>query len=160
MVLHHQNIQHHLEWLLPRHLNTLIRTTLAIARLYQKRYATVEDANKSINLIRNMFKQRNISINEADTYTQRNLNKAIEILKNEPVEGIHVDELFDKIMMYGTKQDQEQAKADLGLLHNISKNKKWRDVVESLKRSPLLEIISRKPLVFAYRKNLNDIRNF
>jgi len=144
----------------PRHLNTLIRITLAIARLYQRQYATVEDANKAINLLRQMFKQRNISISEADTYVQRCLNKALEVLKDEPVAGIRINDLFDKVITYGTEKDQEQAKADLGTVREHTLNRKWREVVETLKRSPLVMIVSEKPLVLAYDKTKGDLRNW
>ena len=144
----------------PRHLNTLIRITLAIARLYQRQYATVEDANKAINLLRQMFKQRNISISEADTYVQRCLNKALVILKDEPITGIRADDLFDKVLTFGIDRDQEQAKADLGLIRSFSENKKWREVIEMLKRSPLVLIVSEKPLVLAYDKTKGDLRNW
>lgn len=144
----------------PRHLNTLIRTTLAIARLYQRPYANAEDANKAINLIRQMFKQRNISISEADTYIQRCLNKALEILKDEPYTGIRVDDLFDKVITFGTTEHQDQAKADLGTVRNLSMNKKWREVIEALKRSPLINIVSEKPLMLAYDKTKGDLRSW
>jgi len=144
----------------PRHLNTLMRTTLAIARLYQKPYATIEDSHKAILLVREMFNQRNISISEADTYVTRNFNKAIDVLKNESVEGLQVDDLFDKVLLFGTEKDQEQAKIDLSLNRSIKYNKKWREVIESLKRSPLIKIISRRPLILAYDMNKGDIRSF
>jgi len=144
----------------PRHLNTLMRTTLAIARLYQKPYATIEDSHKAILLVREMFNQRNISISEADTYVTRNFNKAIDVLKNESINGLQVDDLFDKVLLFGTEKDQEQAKTDLGLSRSIKDNKKWREVIESLKRSPLIKTISRRPLILAYDMNKGDIRSF
>lgn len=144
----------------PRHLNTLIRTTLSISRLYQREYSTIEDATKAINLITEMFKQRNISISEADTYIQRNLNKALNILKEESFEGIIVDDLFDKVLIFGTEEDQEKAKSDLGMLRSWRENKKWREVVEVLKRSPLIDIKQRKPLILAYDKTKGDLRNW
>jgi len=144
----------------PRHLNTLVRTTLAISRLYQREYATIEDATKAINLVTAMFKQRNISISAADTYIQRNLNKALDILKGESFQGLIVDDLFDKILTFGSEKDQEIAKSDLGMLRSWRENKKWREVVEDLKRSPLIDIKQRKPLTLAYDKTKGDIRNY
>lgn len=144
----------------PRHLNTLIRTTLSISRLYQREYSTIEDATKAINLITEMFKQRNISISEADTYIQRNLNKALSILKEESFEGTNVDDLFDKVLTFGTDEDQEKAKSDLSTLRSWRDNKKWREVVEVLKRSPLIDIKQRKPLILAYDKTKGDLRNW
>jgi len=144
----------------PRHLETLIRTTLAVARLFQKQYATVEDADKAISLLRQMFKQRNISISEADTYIQRNLNKALNILKNEGIAGLIADDLFDKVVEYGASSDQQQARADLGMLRSWRENKKWREIIESLKRSPLVNIVQRKPLTLAYDHNKGDITSY
>ncbi len=144
----------------PRHLETLKRTTLSIARLFQKSYATVEDADKAIRLLKEMFKQRNISISEADTYVQRNLNKAIEILKIEGIEGLTANDLFYKVLEYGDSSIQNQARADLGSLSSYSENKKWREVIEALKRSPLIVIRQRKPLVLSFDVSKGDLRNY
>jgi len=144
----------------PRHLETLKRTTLAIARLHQKSYATVEDADKAIRVLRNMFKQRNISISEADTYVQRNLNKSLNILKTAGLAGLTADDLYQNVMEYGDSSAQQQARADLGLLKSWRENKKWREVIEALKRSPLINIVQRKPLTLSYDLNKGDITSY
>ena len=144
----------------PRHLNTLIRTTLAIARIYQRRYATIEDATKAIDLFRKMFSQQNISIAQADTYLTRSYNKAIAILQQESIEGLTAQDLFDKITQYGTETEQEQARVDLGSSKDIRDNRKWREVIEQLKRSPLINISKEKPLTLNYDKSKGFISNY
>jgi len=143
-----------------RHLESMIRSTKAIARLNQKEFATVEDADISIRLMKEMFEQQNISISQADTYIQRNLNKAINILFEEGIEGLDAKSLFDKLIQYGTKDEQDQALADLGRNSDQTLNKKWRSVLETMKRSPRLVINQRKPLVFAYDHSKGDLRNY
>lgn len=144
----------------PRHLETLARTTLAITRIYQRNHATIEDAAKAIKLIKEMFKQRNISIAYADTYIQRNLNKALEILRNENTEGLVVSDLKDKVMLYGSEENQKQAMEDLGPIRELQVNKKWRSVVEELKRSHLIHIRNRKPLILAYKHELGVLDHY
>ena len=107
-----------------------------------------------------MFEQHNISISQADTYIQRNLNKGIDVLIEESLEGLEMKSLFEKILQYGTKEDQEQAKADLGMVSDQHLNKKWRSVIDTMKRSPRLKIINRKPLIFAYDHSKGDLRNY
>ena len=143
-----------------RHLETMMRSTKAIARLYQREFCSVEDADKTIRLISEMFKQQNISIAQAGTYIQRNLNKAVNILFDESIDGLEVKDLFDKILQYGTIEDKEQARVDLGDERNHTKNKKWRNVIEAMKRSPRLVINSRHPLIFAYDHSKGDLRNY
>ena len=143
-----------------RHLESMIRSTRAIARLHQKEFCTVEDADKAIELMRKMFEQQNISISQADTYIQRNLNKAVNVLFEESIEGLEMKSLFEKILQYGKNEDQEQAKADLGMVNDQRLNKKWRSVIDTMKRSPRLKIISRKPLIFAYDHSKGDLRNY
>jgi len=143
-----------------RHLETMMRSTKAIARLYQREFCSVEDADKAIRLISEMFKQQNISIAQADNYIQRNLNKGVKILFEEPIEGLGVKDLFDKIHQFGDIQDREQARVDLGSESNHTKNKRWRNVIESMKRSPRLNINSRHPLIFSYDHSKGDLRNY
>jgi len=137
----------------PRHLNTLIRTTLAITRLYQRQYATLEDVDKAISLIKQMFKQRNISISEADTYIIRQYNRCMQVLHDAPKEGLRIDEMFKKLLTADSAEDIAQTIIDLGRNPSTYENKKLREVVEKLKRSPLITIISLKPIVLAYRKD-------
>ena len=144
----------------PRHLNTLIRLTLAGARLHQRRCTEPIDATRAITLVREMFKQRNISISYADSYVQRTLDKAIRVIKDVAATGLHVVDLYDRIMTYGTEEEQKQALADIGGSRELAHNRKWREVVEELKRSSLINIVSRKPLVLSYDQNKGDITKY
>lgn len=144
----------------PRHLNTLIRTTLAIARIYQRPYAILEDATKAINLVKTMFEQQNISIAQADTYLTRNFNKAISVLEAETLDGLTSLELFDKCQSYGTNQDNEEFRLDLGTIREVERNKKWREVIALLKRSPRINILTEKPLRMAIKKDKGRISSY
>jgi len=136
----------------PRHLTTLIRTTLAISRLYQRKFAVIEDAEKAISLMRKNLSQRGISILEANTYTNRQFNRCIEILKGISLMGIGLDDLFDKLLSSGSKEDIEQTVLDLGKEPQIKHNKKWRNVVIMLRRSMMINIMSDRPMVLAYKQ--------
>lgn len=135
----------------PRHLNTLIRTTLAISRLYQRKYAVIEDAENAISLMKKNLSQRGISVSEADTYTIRQFNRCIIILKEVSSMGIGLDDLFDKLQSSGSKEDIEQCIMDLGKEKELRQNKKWRNVVSKLRRSMTINIISDKPMVLSYK---------
>lgn len=141
----------------PRHLNTIIRTTLAIARLYQRQYATIEDADKAISLMKSMLAQRNISISEADTYVSRQYKRCITILKEESIHGINTHDLFDKLLSFGSAEQITESLGDLGRNGNTRENWKWREVVEKLKRSPVVVIVNEKPVVLAYAHSKGDI---
>jgi len=135
----------------PRHLNTLIRTTLAISRLYQRKYAVVEDAENAISLMKKNLGQRGISVSEADTYTVRQFNRCIEILKDVSSMGIGLDDLFEKLQTSGTKEDIDQTVLDLGKEKKLDHNKKWRNVVSKLRRSMVINIISEKPMIISFK---------
>ena len=137
----------------PRHLNTLIRTTLAISRLYQKKYSTIEDAEKAIELVKKNLDQRGISVSESETYTNRQFNRCIAILKELPsATGIDIAALFEKLQSTGTKEEIQQCIADLGKTPSQRENKKYREVISKLRRSPLISIISEKPMVLSYKQ--------
>jgi len=136
----------------PRHLNTLIRTTLAISRLYQRKFAVIEDAEKAISLMKKNLSQRGISISESDTYTNRQYKRCITILKDASSMGIGVEDLFEKLLTTGSKEDIEITMLDLGKEPKINQNKKWRNVVGMLRRSfAVVKILSDRPMVLAYK---------
>jgi len=134
-----------------RQLNTLIRTTLAISRIYQRRYSSIEDVEKAIALMRKNMSQRGISVAEADTYTIRQFNRCITILKECSMQGISIEDLLEKLHTVGSKEQIEQTKIDLGVERNQNQNKKWRNVVGMLRRSIMITIISNKPMILAYK---------
>ena len=135
-----------------RQLNTLIRTTLAISRIYQRRHATIEDVEKAISLMKRNMIQRGISIAEADTYTNRQYNRCLTILKDISAMGIEIEELFEKLLTTGSKEDIELTILDLGTEKKMNHNKKWRNVVTMLRRSSsTIRIISNRPMVLAYK---------
>lgn len=134
-----------------RHLNTIIRTTLAIARLYQRKYATIEDVDKAITLIRKNMRQRGITISEADTYVTRQFNRALAILKEVSAMGIGVEELFDGLHKSGSKEEIQQTIADIGTEKSLNTNKRWRTVVKKIRSSPMVNVVSKRPMVLAYR---------
>ena len=141
----------------PRHLNTLIRSTLAYARLNQRQYTAIEDAGKAISLIKEMFKQRNISISEADTYVNRQFNRCMQILHDSSANGLETHELFEKLLSTGSAEEIAESMNDLGRNGSMTENKKWREVIEKIKQSHLITKVRFKPLTFAYKKNLDDI---
>ena len=135
----------------PRHLNTLIRSTLAISRLYQRKYAVIEDAENAISLMKKNLDQRGISVSEADTYTIRQFNRCIAILKEVSSMGIGLDDLFDKLQTTGSKEEIEQTVMDLGKEKKLDHNKKWRNVVSKIRRSMVINIISEKPMILSFK---------
>ena len=135
----------------PRHLNTLIRSTLAISRLYQRKYAVIEDAQNAISLMKKNLDQRGISVSEADTYTIRQFNRCITIIKEVSSMGISIDDLFDKLLSVGSKEEIEQSVLDLGKEKKVTSNKKWRNVVSKLRRSMVINIISEKPMILSFK---------
>jgi len=135
----------------PRHLNTLIRTTLAISRLYQRKFAVIEDAENAISLMKKNLDQRGISVSEADTYTIRQFNRCIDILKEVSSMGIGLDDLFEKLQTTGSKEEIEQTVLDLGKEKELRHNKKWRNVVSKLRRSMSINIISEKPMILSFK---------
>jgi len=134
-----------------RHLNTLIRTTLAISRLYQRKYAVVEDVEKAIELMKKNLSQRGISVSEADTYTIRQFKRCVTIIKEASLAGIGLDELFDKLQTTGSKEEIDQCVLDLTKVKELRQNKKWRNVVSMLRRSMVINIISEKPMILSYK---------
>ena len=134
-----------------RHLNTLIRTTLAISRLYQRKYAIVEDVEKAISLMKKNLNQRGISVSEADTYTIRQFNRCVSILKEASSMGMCLDDLFDKLQTTGSNEDIDQCILDLTKVKELRQNKKWRNVVSMLRRSMLINVVSEKPMVLSYK---------
>ena len=135
----------------PRHLNTLIRTTLAISRLYQRKYAVVEDAENAITLMKKNLDQRGISVSEANTYTIRQFNRCIDIIKEASSMGIALDDVFDKLQTSGSKEQIDQCVLDLGKEKELRHNKKWRNVVSKLRRSMVINIISEKPMILSFK---------
>lgn len=136
----------------PRHLNTMIRTTLAISRLYQRNFSTIEDAEKAISLMKKNLKQRGMSISEADTYTNRQYNRCIKILKDASSMGMTIEELFEKLHTTGSKEEIDISILDLGTESKTKHNHKWRNVVGMLRRSTgIIRIISEKPMILAYK---------
>ena len=135
----------------PTHLNTLIRTTLAISRLYQRKYAVVEDAENAITLMKKNLDQRGISVSEANTYTIRQFNRCIDIIKEASSMGIALDDVFDKLQTSGSKEQIDQCVLDLGKEKEVRNNKKWRNVVSKLRRSMVINIISEKPMILSFK---------
>jgi len=144
----------------PRHLNTMIRTTLAITRLHQREDVTIEDVDKALSLMRNMLEQQNVSVSEEDTYLNRQFNRVMQILHDGPVEGYAVDSLFLKLRNTGSEGEIADTMLDLGDNFTQSNNKKWRVVIQKLKKSPRIHILSRKPLVLSFKKDIGDMNSF
>jgi replicative DNA helicase Mcm len=144
----------------PRHLETMVRTTLAYARMYQREYATLEDADKALELLKINLSQRNISVSEADTYLNRQYKRCIEILREQGISGLRVEELFDELKTFGSSEEIAITLNDLGRINNMRDNKKWREVIAKIRRSPLISIISKKPLVIAYKKDEGRISSW
>ena len=134
-----------------RQLNTLIRTTLAISRIYQRQYSVIEDVEKAISLMKRNMMQRGISIAEADTYTTRQFNRCITVVKDISSMGITIEDLLEKLHTTGSKEEIDQTKLDLGEERKLQNNKKWRNVISLLRRSIMISIISSKPMVLAYK---------
>ena len=99
---------------------------------------------------RNMM-QRGISIAEADTYTTRQFNRCITILKDISSMGITIEDLLEKLHTTGSKEEIDQTKLDLGEERKLQNNKKWRNVISLLRRSIMISSISSKPMVLAYK---------
>ena len=134
-----------------RQLNTLIRTTLAISRIYQRQYSVIEDVEKAISLMKRNMMQRGISIAEADTYTTRQFNRCITVVKDISSMGITIEDLLEKLHTTGSKEEIDQTKLDLGEERKLQNNKKWRNVISLLRRSIMISSISSKPMVLAYK---------
>lgn len=144
----------------PRHLDTMIRTTLSYARLYQRQFATLEDADNALWLLKINLSQRNISISEADTYLTRQYNRCIDILKNHGISGLKIDALFDELLSFGSAEEITTTLNDLGRINSLSNNKKWYEVVRKIRRSPMISIISKKPLILAYKNDESRITSW
>ena len=95
--------------------------------------------------------QRGISVAEADTYTTRQSNRCITVLKEVSSMGITVDDLLDRLHTTGSKEEIEQTVLDLGKEMKLNNNKKWRNVISLLRRSIMISIISNKPMVLSYK---------
>ncbi len=144
----------------PRHLNTMIRTTLAITRLHQREIPSIEDVDKALSLLRNMLKQQNVSVSEEDTYLNRQFNRAMQILNDGKIEGYSAEELFNKLRITGSEDDIADTMLDLGDVSSQNTNRKWRAVLQKLKKSPRIHILSRRPLVLSFKKDLGDMGSF
>jgi len=144
----------------PRHLDTMIRTTLSFARMYQREEVTIEDADKALSLMKINLSQRNISVSEADTYLTRQFNRCTEILKKENLSGLSAKELFEKLMTSGSQKDTETSVNDLGKKNSITDNKKWRYVLNKLKLSSQIRIITEKPLVLAFKNDPSKMSSY
>ena len=96
--------------------------------------------------------ERGISGSESDTYTTREYNGCIAILKEVSAMGVGVEYLFEKLLTTCSKEDIDQTILDLGKESKINHNKKWRNVVGMLRRSfAVVKIISNRPMVLAYK---------
>lgn len=144
----------------PRHLNTMIRSSIISARLHQRNEVTIEDADKAISLMTKMVEQQNISISDSDTYLSHQFNRAMQIINDGPDGGYSMDNLFFKLRNTGTIEDIALTVAELGDESSQSNNIKWRSVIQKLKMSPRINILSRKPLVMAFRNNIGDMTAF
>lgn len=148
-----------------RQLETIMRTTLAIARLYQRTTTIEEDAFKAIQLVKKMFEQHGISISSSDTYVERCFKIAIEVLENQSLEGITTPELSRLMLIHGEPDIQRQTRADLQLTTEhectLTNNRRFREVVNALKRAKAyVEITSHKPLKLASRNDAGNISNW
>ncbi len=106
-----------------------------------------------------MLSQQNISISEADTYLTHQFNRVLQILHDTKMEHT-VEDLFLMLRQIGTEEDIATSMMELGEDHSQSTNKKWRAVIEKLKQSPRIKIVSRKPLTFSYNKELGNIKSY
>ena len=144
----------------PRNLNTLVRLTLASARLHQRRECDVVDADNAISLMKQMFEGQNISISEANTYISRQVPRAIKILKGAEKEGLNSNELFSELKNSGTDEEKSQFILDLGILPQIRDNFKWRNTIDKLKRNTLVKVLQEKPLQLAYNYDAESLNNW
>lgn len=144
----------------PRHLNTMIRTTLVITRLHQREEPTIEDVDKALSLMRNMLEQQNVSVSEEDTYLNRQFNRAMQILHDGSVEGHSAEYLFMSLRRTGSEEEIADTMLDLGDDSSQSSNRKWRAVIQKLKKSPRIHILSRSPLILSFKKDLGDMSSF
>jgi len=141
-------------------LNTMIRTTLAITRLHQRVSPTIEDVDKALSLMRNMLEQQNVSVSEEDTWLNRQFNRAMQILHDGSVNGYSAEDLFSSLRVTGSEEEIADTLIDLGDNQLQRENKKWRAIIQKLKKSPRIHIISRKPLTLSFKKDIGDMSSF
>jgi len=144
----------------PRILNTMIRLTLASARLHQRKETDEVDADIAISLMKKMFDGQNISISEIDTYISRQSQRGIKVLQSAGNEGLSADQLLSQLKTTGVGEEKSQCILDLGHEISMRKNFKWRTVVNKLKRSPLVKILQNKPLQLAYNSEAGKLNNW
>lgn len=89
-------------------------------------------------------------MNYPNSYVTQCLNKCLEILKTEPISGISVSDLFDKLIRYGSIEEQTLTISILGTNRSTANNKKWRRIVNQLTLEKSVKILSAKPLVVSY----------
>lgn len=89
-------------------------------------------------------------MNYPNSYVTQCLEKCLEILRTEPISGIRVSDLFDKLIRYGTVEEQTLTISMLGTNRSTATNKKWRRIVTQLTLEKSVKILSAKPLVISY----------
>jgi len=143
-----------------RHLNTMIRTAIIIAKIHQHDEITVEDVDKAISLMQKMLSQQNISIDDTDNYLTHQSQRVIRILKDVAPTPLTAHELFYKLREVGNIEEIALSMEELGDISSLESNGKWRAVIIKLKTSPRLNTIGKKPLRFAYKVDLGDMSQF
>ena len=139
-----------------RLVSTIMRLTLAVARVHLHRYATIEDVSMAHLLIKTMHSQRGLETSNTNTYVERIGSKIFQVLETgQPMTDEQIyDRLFEK---FETEKDN--------LLNDIgsdgcsrSKNKKWRYIMTYVEHSYMVDIVREKnPRQLRYKREQTKV---
>ena len=126
-----------------RFVGTMARITLAIAKCHLHTETTEEDVSLAHEIITEMYKQRGLQTNEANTYVDRIAQMIRKVLSESKVAltdfEIH-ENLFNR---FADKTDSLRNDIGTDGPHR-NKNKRWRAIMENVERSVMVEVQQKK----------------
>ncbi len=126
-----------------RFVGTMARITLAIAKCHLHTETTEEDVSLAHEIITEMYKQRGLQTNEANTYVDRIAQMIRKVLSESNIAltdfEIH-ENLFNR---FADKTDSLRNDIGSDGPHR-NKNKRWRAIMENVERSVMIEVQQKK----------------
>ncbi len=127
-----------------RFVGTMARIILAISKLHFHQETTEEDITLGHSLVKEMYAQRGLNTNLANTYIDRITQLIFEILKESKTSMTDLEihtALFSKF-----PEKLDTLRNDIGKEGcSRSKNKRWRSIMDSVEDSVMVEVQQKHP---------------
>jgi len=122
---------------------TLTRLAIAYAKLHLRQTVSVQDVVLAKSLLQEMFDQRGFKIGGGATLIERVGEMIFEILKKFNGRPMDYEEISTELVRT-QPTDDEAFNQMVSKGFNVSENRQWRNVIEYVEHSGLVEVVKKK----------------